>query len=199
MAWALAGAMLLQTAFAQNVQEITLEGQKQMLANPGSETSGSRKPDLTVIEYFDYNCPYCKKLVPEFQALLAQDPKIAIVYKDWPILGKVSVYASSAALAAGYQGKYLAAHDALIGAPRLAQNAQVDAVLLRAGLNMDALQKDRTDHAKDIAALLARNDEEARALALDGTPGVVVGRLLLPGSADIDFLRKMAAEARRLK
>jgi protein-disulfide isomerase len=64
---------------------------------------------------------------------------------------------------------------------------------------MDALQKDRTDHAKDIAALLARNDEEARALALDGTPGVVVGRLLLPGSADIDLLKKMTAETRRLK
>jgi protein-disulfide isomerase len=198
-AWALAGALLLQTAFAQNVQEITVEGQKQMLANPGTAASGSRKPDVTVIEYFDYNCPYCKKLVPEFQALLAQDPKIAILYKDWPILGKVSVYASSSALAAGYQGKYLVAHDALISAPRLAQNAQVDAILQRAGLNMDALQKDRTDHAKDIAALLARNDEEARALALDGTPGVVVGRLLLPGSADIDLLKKMTAEARRLK
>jgi protein-disulfide isomerase len=197
-ALALAGAIAL-TAHAQNVQEITVEGQKQMITNPGTETAGSRKPDVTVIEYFDYNCPYCKKLVHELQALLAQDSKIAIVYKDWPILGKVSIYASSSALAAGYQGKYLAAHDALLSGPRLAQNAQVDAILQRAGVDMEALKKDRTDHAKDIAALLERNDQEAHALSLDGTPGVVVGRLLLPGSADAEFLKKMVAETRRLK
>ncbi len=87
---------------------------------------GARNPDVTIVEYFDYNCPYCKKQVPALQALLAQDPKMALVYKDWPILGPVSVYAASSALAAGWQGKYLVAHDALISGPRLARNEQVD-------------------------------------------------------------------------
>ena len=71
-----------------------------MLANPGTDPVGARKPDVIIVEYFDYNCPYCKKLVPALHALLAQDPKIAVLYKEWPILGPVSEYAAASALAA---------------------------------------------------------------------------------------------------
>src|ERR1700682_1598284 len=106
-------------AVAQDLDLITPEGQKQMLANPGTDPVGARQPDVTIVEYFDYNCPYCKTLVPVLQALLAQDPKIAVLYKDWPILGAVSTYAAASALAAGWQGKYLAAHDPMISGPRL--------------------------------------------------------------------------------
>src|ERR1700682_4657769 len=162
----LACALLLNAASAQDVDLITPEGQKQMLAEPGTDAVGARDPDVTIVEYFDYNCPYCKRLVPAFQALLAQDPKIAILYKDWPILGPVSVYAASSALAAGWQGKYLLAHDALINGPRLAHNEQVDAILQTAGVNIDTLKQDRISHAKEIAALLERNDDEAHALTL---------------------------------
>jgi protein-disulfide isomerase len=192
-------ALLAAGAFAQDVQIITAEGQKQMLTKPGTEPAGSNHPDVTLVEYFDYNCPYCKKLGPELQALLAQDPKVAIVYKDWPILGPVSVYASTSALAAGYQGKYLVAHDALLSGPRLAQNGQVDSILERAGINMDALKKDRLAHSKDIAGLLGRNDQEAHALSLDGTPGVVIGRQLIPGSADVGELKRLVAKSRQGK
>jgi protein-disulfide isomerase len=160
---------------------------------------GARHPDVTIVEYFDYNCPYCKKLVPALQALLAQDPKIAILYKDWPILGDVSVYAASSALAAGWQGKYLLAHDALINGPRLARNDQVDSILQSAGVNMDTLKKDRANHAKEIAALLERNDEEAHALTLGGTPGLVVGRQLVPGMVDVNGLKRLVANSRRGK
>jgi protein-disulfide isomerase len=193
----LTGAMLMCVARAQDVSIITRAGQKQMLANPGTELVGARKPDVTIVEYFDYNCPYCKKLVPTLQALRAQDPKIAVLYKEWPILGDISVYAASSALAAGWQGKYLAAHDALISGPRLAHEDQVDAILQGAGVNMDALKKDRTSHAKDIAALLARNEEEARALSLQGTPGLVVGRQLVAGIAELSDLKKLVAKSRR--
>ena len=170
-----------------------------MLAKPGTDPVGARKPDVTIVEYFDYNCPYCKKLVPALQALLAQDPKVAVLYKDWPILGEVSVYAASSALAAGWQGKYLVAHDALLRGPRLAQNDQVDAILQSAGVTMDILEKDRTRHAKEIAALLARNDEEAHALTLNGTPGLVVGRQLVPGIAEVSYLMQLVANSRRGK
>jgi len=193
----LTGVMLLSVARAQDVSIITRAGQKQMLANPGTETVGARKPDVIIVEYFDYNCPYCKKLVPTLQALLAQDPKIAVLYKEWPILGDMSVYAASSALAAGWQGKYLAAHDALISGPRLAHEDQVDAILQGAGVNMDALKKDRTTHAKDIAALLARNDAEAHALTLQGTPGIVIGRQLVAGIADLSDIKKLVAKSRR--
>lgn len=189
--------LLLGAAAAQDLQIVTPEGMKQMLASPGTEPVGARKPDVTIVEYFDYNCPYCKKLVPPLQALLAQDPKVAVVYKDWPILGPVSVYAASSALAAGWQGKYLAAHDALIVGPRLAQNEQVDSILQNAGVNMDKLKKDRVTHAKEIAALLERNNQEARALTLDGTPGLVVGRQLVPGITDLSLLKKLVANSRQ--
>jgi protein-disulfide isomerase len=192
-------ALLLDAAGAQEIQLITLAGQQQMLTKPGTDPVGARKPDVTIVEYFDYNCPYCKQLVPAFEALLAQDPKIAILYKDWPILGPVSQYAAASALAAGWQGKYLVAHDALIKGPRLAQNEQVDAVLKTAGVNMDALKQDRASHAKEIAALLERNDEEAHALSLDGTPGLVVGRQLVPGIAKLSDLQGLVANARHGK
>jgi len=195
----LAGVLLMGAAPSQDVALITRAGQKQMLANPGTETVGARKPDVTIVEYFDYNCPYCKKLVPTLQALLAQDPKIAVLYKEWPILGDVSVYAASSALAAGWQGKYLAAHDALISGPRLAQDDQVDGILQGAGVNMDTLKKDRTAHAREIAALLARNDEEAKALTLQGTPGLVVGRQLLRGIAFLSTLQQVVANSRHDK
>jgi protein-disulfide isomerase len=193
----LACALLLHAASAQDIDLITPEGQKQMLAEPGTDPVGARQPDVTIVEYFDYNCPYCKTVVPTLRALLAKDPKIALVYKEWPILGPVSKYAASSALAARWQGKYLAAHDALISGPRLAQNDQVDAILQKAGVNMDTLKKDRTSHAKEIAALLARNDAEAHALTLDGTPGLVVGLQLVPGVTSLSFLEKLVANSRR--
>lgn len=195
-------ALLLNTAGAaaeQDVALITREGVRQILAIPGTEAVGARKPDVVIVEYFDYNCPYCKKLVPALKALLAQDPKVGLVYKDWPILGPVSQYAAASALAAGWQGKYLAAHDALIGGPRLARDDQVDDILEHAGVDMDALKKDRVGHAKDIAALLGRNDEEANALGLKGTPGLVVGRQLVGGIADLSMLKQLVANARREK
>jgi protein-disulfide isomerase len=189
--------LLLGAAAAQDTQLVTVEGQKQMLANPGTEPVGARKPDVVIVEYFDYNCPYCKNLVPALHALLAADPKIAVVYKDWPILGAVSVYAATSALAAGWQGKYLVAHDALLSGPRLAANDQVDSILQKAGVNRGALQKDRVGHAKEIAALLERNDEEAHALTLEGTPGLVVGRQLVPGIADLKTLKQLVANSRQ--
>jgi protein-disulfide isomerase len=195
----LANAWLAGAAAAQDVAIITRAGQKEMLKNPGTPPAGANNPDVVIVEYFDYNCPYCKKIVPTLQSLLAQDPKIAVVYKDWPILGPVSVYAASAALAAGYQGKYLAAHDALISGPRLAKDEQVDGALQKAGVNMDSLAKDRAAHAAEIAALLERNDEEAHALTLKGTPGVVVGRQLVAGIADAAMFTKLIANSRKGK
>jgi protein-disulfide isomerase len=185
------------TARAQDIRLVTVDGQKQMLAQPGTEPAGARNPDVIIVEYFDYNCPYCKKLVPTLNDLLAQDPKIGVVYKDWPILGAVSAYAAASALAAGWQGKYLVAHDALMNGPRLASNDQVDSILQSAGVNMDTLAKDRASHASEIVALLKRNDQEAHALSLKGTPGLVVGRQLVDGIADLSELKQLIANSRK--
>jgi protein-disulfide isomerase len=184
-------------ALAQQVQLITAEGQKEILADPGTDRVGAAGADVTIIEYFDYNCPYCKKLAPDLRTLLAQDPKLAILYKEWPILSDVSVYAARQALAAGWQHKYLAAHEALMNGPKLSDDAAVDAALKSAGINVVKLKQDATRHASDIDALLVRNDAEAHALSLRGTPGIVIGRLLLPGITDLDGLKQLVAESRR--
>jgi protein-disulfide isomerase len=189
-------ALLPTRAFSQELQEISRAGEKAILARPGLEMTGARNPDLTIVEYFDYNCPFCKQVVPTFKQLLAEDQKLAIVYKDWPVLGESSMYAARCALAAGWQDKYLTAHDALLAGGRLGRNDQIEAILQGAGVDLGRLKKDLAAHAADITALLARNDAEAHALDLDGTPGILVGRRLMPGGADLDFFRKLIAAVR---
>jgi protein-disulfide isomerase len=196
----LAGVLLACLASeprAQDVQKVTVAGQQSVLAKPVIEAPGARNPDISVVEYFDYNCPYCKRFAPTLQALSAADRKISLIYKEWPILGEVSVYAARSALAAQWQGKYFAAHDALMSGPRLAKDDQVDAALGRAGLDMAVLAKDRTQHAQEITAQLARIDSEANKLGIRGTPGIMVGRLLLPGIAELSDLQKLVTAVRR--
>jgi protein-disulfide isomerase len=189
-------AALPMGAFSQELQEISRAGEKAILTGPGLEMTGARKPDLTIVEYFDYNCPYCRQVVPTFKQLLAEDQKLAIVYKDWPVLGESSMYAARCALAAEWQNKYFVAHDALLAAGRLSRNDQIEGILRGAGVDLDRLKRDLAAHAAEITALLARNDAEAHALELDGTPGILVGRQLMPGGADVEFFRKLIAAVR---
>jgi protein-disulfide isomerase len=196
LVWLLAFGPLSAAVQSPELQEVSREGEKAILAKPGLQTTGARNPDLTIVEYFDYNCPYCKKVVPTFKQLLAEDKKLAIVYKDWPVLGDSSVYAARCALAAGWQNKYFIAHDALLTGPRLTGNDQIEAILRGVGVDLDKLKKDLASHAREITALLARNDAEAHALDLDGTPGILVGRQLMPGGADVDFFRKLISAVR---
>ncbi len=184
-------------AKAQGLQLITAAGQQAVLKDPGVQPIGGAHADVIIVEYFDYNCPYCKKLGPRLEALLRRDPGIAILYKDWPVLGPMSVYAARAALAANWQGKYREAHDALLGAPRFKAEDQVDAVLAKAGIDLARLRKDLERHAGDITAMLARNEREADLLELQGTPGILVGRQLAPGAPEADELDRMIAAARR--
>jgi protein-disulfide isomerase len=183
-------------ALTQGVQLITPAQQKQLLINPGSSAAGSGNPDVTIVEYFDYNCPFCRELAPELKSLIRDDRKVALVYKDWPIFGGVSVYAAREALAAEWQGKYLIAHDTLLTGPRLTQEDQVDAELKAAGVDMAALAKDRETHAAQIDALLRRNDSESHALHIRGTPGVIVDRQVLPGTVDLKGLKLLVDRAR---
>jgi protein-disulfide isomerase len=186
------------TVRAQQVQRISAVGEKAIVRKPWLTSAGAADPDAIIVEYFDYNCGYCKRFTPTLQALLA-DRRVTVIYKDWPILGAVSVYAAQAVLAAQWQGRYLVAHDALMSGPHLVKPEQVDALLQAVGIDMAQLQKDRSSHAAQIAESLARTDAEARALELQGTPGIVVGRQLISGVADAQSMRQFIEEARREK
>jgi protein-disulfide isomerase len=159
--------------------------------------AGAPHPDVVIVEYLDYNCPYCRKSAPELQKLLHADPRVQIIFKEWPIFGDASVYAARSALAANWQGKFLVAHDALIGSTRdLDQSADVDAVLRAAGLDLKRLDADRQRHAAWIDALLARSARETHGLGLQGTPVFVVGRQLIPSSVSFAQLQVLVARAR---
>jgi protein-disulfide isomerase len=183
-------------ASAQTPPPIAAETEKRIVNEPGVPIVGAANADVTVVEYFDYNCPFCKALAPVFHPFLAQDHAAAVLYKEWPIFGGVSIYAAQAALAANYQGKYLLAHDALIGAPRLGENSQVDAALRAAGIDMAQLRKDLVAHRASIDQLLMRNDNEARGLGLRGTPGILVGRRIVSGISDLPALQSAVALSR---
>jgi protein-disulfide isomerase len=192
----LALAISGSTAIAEDAGAVPKSAEIAILRNPGTPAVGATDADVILVEYSDYNCPFCKKLAPALEGLLKADARVALVYKDWPILGEVSAYAARSALAAGWQGKYLLAHDTLMGAPRLASNAQVDSLLQHAGLNMVQLKADAASHGAMINALLQRNDTEARALGIRGTPGLLAGRHIINGVYDVAGLEQAVAIAR---
>jgi len=188
--------LLISGALAATAVVIPVERQRSILKDPGTAVLGVENPQVTVVEYFDYNCPYCRKLAPSIHALVDNDHKVAVVFKEWPIFGGVSVYAARSALASQWQGKYLAAHAALISAPRLSQEAEVDQTLQKAGINVTELKKTLAAHGAQIDAILARNDSEAHLLGMRGTPGLLVGRDVSTGIGDLAALQMAVAEAR---
>jgi protein-disulfide isomerase len=190
--------LLCGGAIAATASVISLKQQNVILKDPGTAVLGAKDPEVTVVEYFDYNCPYCRKLAPSIHALIESDRKVAVVFKEWPIFGGISVYAARCALASQWQGKYLAAHDALINAPRLSQEAEVDETLRRAGINLSELKKALSENSANIDATLARNNSEAHSLGMRGTPGLLVGRDVSINIGDLAALQAAVAEARHV-
>jgi protein-disulfide isomerase len=198
VALALLFAIRPVTSPAAEPRKATAEAVAALAQNPTVPAAGAKDADVTIVEFFDYNCPFCKKTAPELQKLLHTDPKVRILYKEWPIFGDVSEYAARSALAAHWQGKFLVAHAALIGAPNdLDETSQVDAVLKAAGVDLTQLSRDRAAHAADITAILARNSKEAAALGFHGTPGFVVGRQLVPQALTLQSLQQLTKSARQ--
>jgi protein-disulfide isomerase len=186
------------TSLAAEPRKATAEVVAALAQNTTVPAAGAKDADVTIVEFFDYNCPFCKKTAPELQKFLHTDPKVRILYKEWPIFGDVSEYAARSALAAHWQGKFLVAHDALIGAPNdLDETSQVDSVLKGAGVDLTQLTRDRTAHAAEITAILARNKKEAAALGFRGTPGFVVGRQLVPLALTLQSLQQLTQSARQ--
>ena len=194
-AWLAASA--LTPASGETVAKVPSSLQQQILADPGTELAGPANAKVRVVEYFDYNCPFCRKLAPNLSMLRSESPDVSLTFKDWPIFGGVSVYAAKSAIASQWQGKYLKAHDALMSAPRLMDEAQVDAALQKAGVDLPRLKQDMKQHNDQIDALLTRNAKEAKAIGLRGTPGLIVGQNVESNIDGLDDL-KTAGRARPL-
>lgn len=175
-----------------------LSENRDLLENdPNAPVLGNPEGDVTVVEFFDYNCPYCRRVKPHIEALLDEDPNVKLVYREWPILGDGSVFAARAALAAREQGKYEEFHWALMGMQGRAEEASVIQVAQEIGLDVAQLRRDM--QAPEIDAHIAASMEMSRALGFNGTPSFVIGDALVPGVIEADQMIRLTQEARAMK
>ncbi len=157
-----------------------LENQRELLEqDPNAPVIGNPEGDVTVVEFFDYNCPYCKRAAPVLKNVIAGDSEVRVVYREWPILGEGSDFAARAALASRNQGKYEEFHWALMALNGRATEASVLKVVRELGLDEDQLRADM--EALEVDAHIQVSMELARQLGFSGTPSFVIGDALAPG------------------
>jgi protein-disulfide isomerase len=196
LAWVMAVAIgtLSAAAFGEGANDIL--SRDAVLRDAEIPVLGNPQGDLTVVEYFDYQCPYCKKLAPQIAQVVREDGNIRLVLKDWPIFGAVSKSAAQLALAAKYQNKYQEAHDALIGATGKLTDTNIPELLAKAGVDVEKAKQDLHAHQKTIEDLLIRNDDQAEAFGFEGTPGFIIGFFRVPGLVEMNVFKQIIADAR---
>jgi protein-disulfide isomerase len=168
-----------------------------VLRDPDIPVAGNADGDINIVEYFDYQCPYCRKIEPELRQVVQDDGKVRLVWKDWPILGPISVVASRMALATKYQDKYRQAHEALIGVNSKLTEPRISELLAGAGIDVDRAKRDLETNAKAIDAILARNNDQATAFGFRGTPAFIVGKFRVPGVLTMAEFTQVIADARK--
>ena len=163
--------------------------------DPGAPVLGNPKGTLPIAEFFDYRCPYRRGMHPMLQRLIAKNPDIRYVAKQWPIFGGPSVIAARVALAANWQGRFSAINDALFKT-HIVDEASVMQAARQSGADMARLAHDMKARAKDLDATLAVADLQAHALGLHGTPSFIIGSYLVPGALSEKDLAAVVKDAR---
>ncbi|GAA6162227.1 DsbA family protein [Ruegeria sp. HU-ET01832] len=172
-----------------------LENQRELLEqDPNAPVIGNPEGDVTVVEFFDYNCPYCKRAAPVVKNVIAGDSDVRVVYREWPILGEGSDFAARAALASRNQGKYEEFHWALMALDGRATEASVLKVVRELGLDEDQLRADM--EAPEVDAHIQVSMELARQLGFSGTPSFVIGDALAPGLIVEDEMTRLIEAVR---
>ncbi len=184
-----------QAGQASRARDAIVTERKALTENPADPVGGNPKGDVTLVEFFDYRCPYCKQVKPVVEQVLSQDRNVRVVYKEFPILGRDSVYASRAALAAHKQGRYLAFHHALMAYKGQLTEDAVHTVAKASGLDVDRLKRDMQDPS--VEAVIAANHQVAEKIGIRGTPAFIVGGELAPGAIDAASLKAMIDKARK--
>ena len=159
-----------------------------------SPVSGNPQGDVTLVEFFDYQCGHCKRSLQSVMDLLESDGQLRIVWKEFPILGSVSRFAARAGMAAARQGRYLEYHVAVMGSRGRLTEDGIMAMAADAGLDVRRLRRDMRDPA--IKDYLDETIRLARTLGIGGTPAYVIGDALVPGAVGGDRLKEFIAKAR---
>ncbi len=170
------------------------ERERQLFEDAGSPVRGNANGDVTLVEFFDYNCPYCRRLLTTLEDLQQANPRLRIVYKEFPILSDNSRFAARAALAARNQDKYFEFHDALMSADGIVNAEKVIEVAREVGLSIRRLRRDMMD--PEIQATIDRNLALAQSLRITGTPSFVVGDRIFRGAADGETLQALIDRGR---
>lgn len=186
----LAAALSPRLSFAQ---QLTRE---EVFHDPDAPVLGNPKGDVTVVEFFDYQCPYCKKSHPDVESVIAEDGNVRLIMKDWPVFGDVSVFASQAVLGANELGKYTTAMGALMATPGSLSEDDVKNLLTSAGIDLKQVAVAVQKNDKKIPDLLTRNYNQALAFNFTGTPSFVIGTSAFSGVVDKDQLRDLIKQAR---
>lgn len=185
----------LRAAEDAKSKQVLGEHHHEIFDDPATPVGGNPQGDVSLVEFFDYRCPYCKQVQPTLETLLRKDPNLRFVYKEMPVLGPSSVVAAHAALAARLQGKYEAFHDAMMAAKGQISDDVVYRVAGSVGLDVDRLKRDM--ESPEIDQAVKANLALAEALDIRGTPGFVIGNHIIPGAVDLDALKDLIAESRK--
>ena len=180
-------------AEAARQQAAIAENRSELLNDPASPVGGNPDGDVTLVEFFDYRCAYCRRVVSSMRALLDEDRDLRVVFKELPVLGPDSERAARAALASRRQGGYVPFHFALMAAEDLSLQG-IRAAAEAVGLDPDRLEADMA--APEVNAAIQANYALANELGIEGTPAFVIGTQLIPGAVDKARLEQLIREER---
>lgn len=181
------------------VQRILKERSDDIFNNPNDPVGGNPDGDITLVEFFDYRCGYCKKVHPSVMKLLKEDGNIRYVYKEFPILGPDSVYAAEAALASRPQGKYQAFSKALMESRGSLDKPKVLTLAKKTGLDVAALENEIKGKKSQTEKVFQENYKLAQELNITGTPGFVIGDMVIRGAINFEALKMVVAQNRKMQ
>lgn len=173
-------------ALAANMESLLNDRRDPSIGNPDAS--------VTVVEFFDYQCPYCKRMADDLVELVAEDPDLRIVFKEFPVFGDGSTLATRAALAADKQGKYTEFHLAMMNLRGAPSDSTIARLADRYGLDVERLRRDMA--SDEIEAAIQANYRLAQQIGVRGTPAFVVGDQLIPGAMSLDAMRDLIARTR---
>jgi protein-disulfide isomerase len=171
------------------------ENQAELFRDPDSPIGGNPNGDVVIVDFNDYQCPYCKRTHQAMKSVVAADGKVKTIYKDLPILGEASKVAAVAALASVKQGKHTAFHNALMEFTGKLDRDKILDIASSVGIDRAQLEKDMED--PKLKRTIERNLELASALGIRGTPAFVIGKQFVPGAVDAAALKQLIADARK--
>jgi len=171
------------------------QNEAELFRDADSPTGGNPAGDVTIVEFNDYQCPYCKRAHQAVKSVTGADGKVKIIYKDLPILGEPSRIAALAALASIKQGKHQALHNALMEFNGKLDREKILQIAASVGIDIARLEKDMED--PKLKQIIDRNMALAAALGVRGTPAFVIGKQFVPGAVDADSLKALIADARK--